>query len=184
MSKKADRKRKYRKIQQLDFFGKPRCEHGGDIRKSKRKLHRPLDTRLPLHIIMHSEKAKGQLALINHQHKINKIIRKWARIYLISIYEIAIVSNHIHILIRGKKKESVQNFFRVITGLIARQVTKAKKGKPFGRFWTNLLYSKLLKGGKRQFQIVREYIIQNTLESLGLIAYRPRKNGTGPPQRA
>src|SRR3954469_5728124 len=101
------RKKRLKKQKQLDFFGKPRREHGGEIRRGKRKLHRPLNTKLPVHIVMRSEIARAKLSLLNHQRAIEKIIRKWADRYQVSVFEIAIVSNHIHLLIRGKKRSSL-----------------------------------------------------------------------------
>lgn len=83
--------------------------------------------------------------------------------------------NHIHLLVRGKSRRDLQNFFRAVAGIIARLVTRAGKGKSFGRFWSYLIYSRVLSGWGKDFINVGNYIIQNTKEVLGLIPYQERK---------
>ncbi len=165
-----------KKSKQLQFFSKSSLEHGGKLIQHKRKSLRPLTTKHPIHVVLRSDRARGPLSLLNHQNKIDKILTKWAHKFHISIYEKAIVTNHIHLLIRGKKRIQIQNFFRTIAALIARQVTGSKKAKAFGRFWSYLIYSRCLSSWKREFQIVKNYIVQNTLETMGLASYKPRKS--------
>ncbi len=62
-----------------------------------------------------------------------------------------------------------------IATLIARQVTKARRGKPFGKFWSFLIFSRLLTSWRGEFEIVKAYIEKNTLEATGAIRYVPRK---------
>ena len=164
-------------MKQLEFFKtkKSPLTHGGSLATKRRKIKRPLDVKKPVHVVLRSEKAKRSLSLLNHQAKIRKIIRLSAKKFHISVYELAIVGNHIHLLIRGKRREHLQNFFRTIAALIARHVTKAKRGRPFGRFWSYLIFSRVLTSWRRDFEQVKAYIVQNTLEVLGLVPYRQRK---------
>ncbi|MDZ4660092.1 MAG: transposase [Pseudomonadota bacterium] len=161
---------------QLEFFKceKRRLLHGGEIGVGKRKGRRPLDVRKPLHVVLRSEKAKGRLSLRNHQTAINKILKRFAEKSRVSIYQKAIVGNHIHLLIRAKTRKEIQNFFRTIAALIARHVTNARKGKPFGRFWSYLIFSRLLSSWGKEFEKVRAYIVKNTLEATGMMPYVPR----------
>ncbi len=163
-------------MKQLEFFKatKTKLTHGGSIGLKKRKSKRPLNIKKPIHVVLRSDKARGSLSLLNHQTKIHRIIKFTAQKFHISIYETAIVSNHIHLLMRGKRREDIQNFFRTIASLIARKITKAKRGMPFGRFWSYLLFSRQLTSWKKEFEIVRDYILQNTLEALGLIPYKKK----------
>ncbi|MDZ4662202.1 MAG: transposase [Pseudomonadota bacterium] len=151
---------------------KPTLQHGGSLAINRRKVIRPLDTKKPLHIVLKSDKAKGKLSLLNHQGYIGACLKKLSTKFRISIYEKAIVGNHLHLLIRGKTRKELQNFFRTIAALIARHVTKARRGKPFGRFWTYLLFSRLLTSWKKEFDKVKAYIVKNTLEALGMIRYQ------------
>lgn len=154
---------------------KGRKEHGGSINRNKRKEARPINCKNPLHVVLKSEKAKGPLYLPYHHKTLKNLIKRCAKKYKISIYEQAIAHNHLHLLIRGKSRKSLHDFFRMLAGLSAKAVTGATKGKPFGRFWTYLLYSRLMTNSAYEFEIVSGYILQNELETQGLIPYSPRK---------
>jgi len=87
-------------------------------------------------------------------------------------------------LIQGRKREGIQNFFRVLSGQLAEHVTKARKGMPFkGKFWDRLLYSRIVEWG-REFVSVCKYILQNELEANGVIPHQPRKNARMGPTKA
>jgi hypothetical protein len=81
----------------------------------------------------------------------------------------------------------LQNFFRVTAGHIAQGILKefplpsGEGGAPKGachknqrKFWDLLIYSRVMTWG-REFKVVSAYVIQNTLEALGVIAYKPRR---------
>jgi hypothetical protein len=58
------------------------------------------------------------------------------------------------------------------------QVTGARKGKPKGRFFDAVAYSKVVSWG-REFAALKAYLWKNALESLGFSASeinRARKN--------
>lgn len=160
---------------QQSFFKPSEKEHGGSLNLKKRKNIRPLDTKMPLHIILKSDKAKGIYTLIKFNNQISEIIYKLAGKFDVTVYEKNINFNHIHLLVRGKTRKGLQNFFRSLAGIIARLVTGAQKGKAFGKFWSYLLYSRVLNSWKRDFTNVRNYIIQNAKEVLGLIPHKKRK---------
>jgi REP element-mobilizing transposase RayT len=169
-------RQKIRKTQkQLDFFPKTKRSHGGTLAIGRRKNIRPIDTRSPHHIILKSNRAKGKLSLVHHNKATISIIQKMAARFQVSIYERNVNFDHVHILARGKKRKNLQDFFRSIAALIAREVTGARKGKPFGKFWSYLIFSRIVDSGKKDFETTRNYIIQNELETLGLAAYKPRR---------
>lgn len=163
------------KAKQLQFFDKISLEHGGALNKNKRKNIRPLTTKKPIHVTLRSSKARGVYSLLNFNRKIEKVISKSAAKFAVTVYKKANSGNHLHLQIRGKKRDGIQNFFRSISSQIARLITGAKKGKPFGKFWDNLIYTRVLSSWAKEFRVLGEYIEQNTLETLGLIKYRPRK---------
>jgi len=81
----------------------------------------------------------------------------------------------LHLLIRGKTRTEIQNFLRTVPALVAIAVTGTKKGNPFkGRFWNQLVYSRMLTSWQREFKSVLRYIELNTRETLGLVAKRVR----------
>lgn len=127
---------------------------------------------------------------MKHKMLIRKTTLKAAKRFGVQVYEKAICGNHLHLLVRGKSKTDVQNFFRVLSGHIAQEILRQfplaekerggalKKGckKNQRKFWSLLLYSRIVSWG-RDFGNVANYIIQNTLEALGLIPYQARKTG-------
>jgi hypothetical protein len=91
----------------------------------------------------------------------------------VKVYEYANAGNHVHLLLRARRRSEFQAFLRAFAGLAARLVTGARRGRPVGKFWDELAYSRVIHWG-REFVLVREYVIQNELESLGRVPYRPR----------
>ena len=211
-------------MKQKDFFSsyggsefKSRKEHGGAHSVGVRRSRRPLSTKHSLHITLRSEFAYGKRSLLRHRPRIERILKKAASRFQISVYRYAVCSNHLHLLIRGKTRLELQNFFRVFAGHLAQEILrdfplsnlekggtapreisqKARRpgGAPDGahvkpktivkstrsphpknqrKFWSELIYSRVVSWG-REFKNVTKYILQNTLEALYLIAYKPRK---------
>ena len=111
----------------------------------------------------------------------------------------AVVSNHIHLLVKGHSRIDLQNFFRVVAGHIAQEILRQCPIKPGDRpqsgggapkalfktvsnarerenkFWQTRIYSRVVSWG-REFTTVKKYVIQNVLEALGLIPYQARRS--------
>jgi REP element-mobilizing transposase RayT len=195
---------------------KLRREHGGQITLGRRRRKRPLDLKQPHHLVLKSDFAHGQRMLTRHRPLIKRIIQKFKKRFDIKVYEFAIVSNHIHILAKGRSRSDLQNFFRVVAGHTAQEILRlhpilakdqpqvgggapgalpdqgrggapgpapapARTSTPAPRkirerenkFWQTRIYSRVVSWG-REFMAVKKYVLQNTLEALGVIAYEPR----------
>jgi len=149
----------------------------------KRKAQRPLTIKRPIHLILKSPLAVGSRSLMRHRPLIEKIITRSKKRFKVRVYEFAIVSNHIHLLVRGYSRHELQNFFRTVAGHIAQEILRrcplkeneggALKNKQ-NRFWQSRIYSRIVSWG-REYLAVRGYVIQNTLESLAVIPYKERK---------
>jgi REP element-mobilizing transposase RayT len=50
------------------------------------------------------------------------VVKKAQKRFNIHLYEMAIVSNHIHVLVKGNSRHDLQNFFRVVAGHIAQEI--------------------------------------------------------------
>ena len=139
---------------QYDLGGRP---------KKKRKERRAFSSKNPLHVTLRSEHARGKLSLLYppHARYIRHLIPLLARKYAVRVYRFANVGNHLHLLLQAEDKKGVQAFFRVLTGLLARKITGAQKGRPFGtRFWEGLIYSRVITWGKAYLRACR-YIDKN-----------------------
>ena len=185
----------------------PRKEHGGDLSIKRRKSKRHLSTKNPFHVTLRSELAIGKRSLLRHKNLIYKILNKASKRFGVKVYQQAICGNHIHLLIHGRKRVAIQNFFRVVAGHIAQKIleqypllkneNKDQQNtagntpvvKYRRKFWGALLYSRWVSWG-RDFSNVMNYIERNTLEVLGWIPYKrtpsryTAKRGAMPPHLA
>lgn len=146
-----------------------RLDHGGDTRKGKRKLARPIALRRPMHVVLRSEQARGPWSMLRRQYaqKINALIHTRAKTFGVEVHQCANSGNHIHLLIQAKTRKGFQGYLKTLTGLIARLITGAKRGEAKGRFWTQLAYSRVVSWG-RDYKGTMRYVFQNTLEAFDL----------------
>lgn len=176
-------------MKQLSFISKTneRRECGGSVSIGKRKSQRPLSIKKPIHLVLKSDFATGPRSLLRHRSLIEKIIKKAQKRFFVRVYEFAVVSNHIHLLVKCQTRVNLQNFFRVVAGHIAQEILRrfplsewelqergGALGKRENKFWISRIYSRVVTWG-REFANVKHYVVQNTLEALKLIAYKPRK---------
>lgn len=201
-------------MKQQSFFKASTKEHGGILAQGKRRSLRPLSTKHPLHLTLRSDCAQGQHSLLRHRPRIERILKSSAARFNIRVYESAICGNHLHLVLRGKRRIDLQNFFRVFAGHLAQEIlrefplrpgerpsgggalepqsehpgqrqpggastpqSKMKKRpahpKNQRKFWALLTYTRVLTWG-REYKRVVQYLIQNTLEALRIVAYSPR----------
>ena len=96
---------------------------------------------------------------------IERILRAWAVKFGVTVHHRQNVGNHLHVIASFARPEDFQNFLRTVTALIARQVTGARRGKPFGRrFWQGLAFTRVIIG-RRDFNGMRAYIDKNRMEA-------------------
>jgi REP element-mobilizing transposase RayT len=173
-----------RGAQQLRFFDdfNKSFAHGGEYSIGKRKTRRPITTKKAMHVTLRSTHATGKLSFLKKENAslVKFLLSQLSKRHHVRVYRYAINGNHLHLLIQGQRREGIQNFFRVFSGQLAERLTKAQRGHAFhGKFWDNLLFSRIVEWGKA-FTIVCKYILQNELEAHGLIPYSPRKKITNP----
>jgi REP element-mobilizing transposase RayT len=157
-----------------------RTEHGGDFRRGRRKLERPVSIRRPMHVTLHSPRARGPWSLRRHQAAVVRTLRDCARRTGVRVYDFANVGSHLHLLVRAKTRRGFQSFLRSFAGLVARAVTGARRRRPLGegRFWGALAWSRILTWG-REYRSAREYIFRNRIEgALGSSARRALEEWT------
>ena len=119
----------------------PAVPHGGKANVGVRKAARPLDLKKPIRVTLKSKWAKGKLALNSTANKkaVDQIIRERADQFGILIQSVENSGDTVKITLVTKSREPVQDNLRTMSALIARKVTGARRGKPFGkRFWAHL----------------------------------------------
>ena len=81
-------------------------EFGGNSRKGSRKIARPFDPTLPLHVVLRSEKAIGKYSFSNpgYYAKIEPLVYDLAAKNKIKIYNFVNSKNHLHLLVLSKDK--------------------------------------------------------------------------------
>jgi len=156
---------------QLSIFDKEtkkrygRASYGGNT-KGKRKLERPLSTKKSLHVVLKSDKARGKYSFLTptNKLKVDRILKEKSKKFGVKILSLANVGNHLHLKIKISTRETFQKFLIATTALIAREITGARKGKPFGKFWSGLAFTRVINS-RREELIIDGYITANQIES-------------------
>jgi REP element-mobilizing transposase RayT len=144
----------------------PRRSHGGAPSIGHRKTERPFSPKAPLHVVLRSNRAKGNWSMLHRKHrgKITAMIYIYAARFKVHVYRAANVGNHLHLLVRAEEKKHLADFLRVLAGRVAVTVSGARKHvKKIGRFWDYLCWSRLVNWG-RDFFNTRSYVVANELE--------------------
>lgn len=150
-----------------------RTQHGGLQTKGHRKLERPLSTTRPIHLVLKSHKAKGELSFLTHKNKpfIESLIKEKAKKFGVRISEFVNVGNHLHLKIRITSRERFQKFLKSITTLIARKITGARRGITFGKFWQGQAFTRVLNSKFEELNLYG-YIKANKIEAVDSKAAR------------
>jgi hypothetical protein len=147
-------------------FSLSETEHGGVLGRGRRKTERPVSTRFPMHVVLHSQRAHGEWSLGRHRGCVRRTLGACAKRNGVKLYGFANVGSHLHLLVRARRREAFQGFLRSFAGIVARIVTGARKSRPLtgGRFWTALAWSRVVHFG-RDYSAVRHYIFRNEIEA-------------------
>jgi REP element-mobilizing transposase RayT len=173
---------------QLNLFSKGvgrelfRLGHGGDDARGHRKGERPVSVRRPIHLTLHSQRARGAWSLLGHRQSVREALRACALRNGIKVYDFANVGTHVHLLVRARRRRDFQAFLRSFAGIVARVVTGAKRGRPLrgGAFWSALAWSRIVTWGRDYFGVLH-YIFRNRIEAeLGPSIRRAFERGSPP----
>lgn len=121
-----------------------RHSHGGMNLKKRRKVKRPLIPGAVTHVVLKSSKAKGDLSFYKHKKLVKSLLDEKSKKFFVQIKGFVNMGNHLHIKAKFKDRERFQQFLKSYTALLARKITGAKKGQPFGKFWDGLVYTRVL----------------------------------------
>jgi REP element-mobilizing transposase RayT len=163
------------------FEGLKAKEFGGALIKGNPREARPVSSKRPMHLVMRSTLARGDRSFLRfgRAKQIKSLVERVSRSHGVKLYRYANGGNHLHMIVLPKSREGFNGFIRAITGLIARLTLGVERGRAKGlKFWDARPFTRVLEWGKDYTQVC-QYLLQNTLEALGFIPYKPRnvKNG-------
>lgn len=146
--------------------------HGGLQRKSKRKTARPLVPGKLTHVVFKSSKAKGSLSFYKNKLLVKYLLKQRSQKYFIEILDFVNMGNHLHLKVRFKNTVYFKNFLRTFSALLARKITKARKGFKFGKFWDHLVFTRVLTSSFEMLGL-KVYFEANRIERVS--GYEARK---------
>ena len=162
----------------LPGFGKlSKKDFGGALLKGNPRECRPISAKRPIHLVMRSSLAKGELSFLRPKRAkiIETLVRRLARERGVRIYRYANSGNHLHLVLLPRSRTAFVSYIRAVSGLIARITLEVERGRALGvKFWDARPYTRIVEWG-REFKAVCAYVLQNTLEATGFIAYQPRR---------
>lgn len=164
------------KQQTFQGLQRPKDTFGGMLLKnSHAKTKRPLDSKLPIHLVLRSELSA--LRLPKTFRGVNETVGNVCKKHGMKIYQYANVGNHLHILIKIPNVRRWPAFIRELTGRIAQQVqgiTGQQKG--LAKFWKQRPFTRIIRGWKKAYRIAKDYVMLNRLEAEGFISRQETKN--------
>ena len=95
---------------------------------------------------------------------VEAILRQKAKKFGVRIAELANVGNHLHLKVRITSRLAFRSFLKAVTNLIARKITGARKGKPFGKFWQGQAFTRILTSKFEELNLYG-YIKANQIEA-------------------
>ncbi len=136
---------------------------GGSLLAGKRKSARPICTKRAMHLVLKA----SEFRLKKNEHLIRVEVGRAAKKWGVSIYQYAIASDHIHLLIRVPTRRAYRYFIQRISGVIALKLKLKWAFRPFTRVVEWGL------GYKR----AKNYIRMNFFEAMGFIDTQIRGRG-------
>ncbi len=136
---------------------------GGSLLTGKRKSARPIYTKRAMHLVLKA----AEFRLKKNEHFIRVEVGRAAKKWGVSIYQYAIASDHIHLLIRVPTRRSYRYFIQRISGVIALKLNLKWAFRPFTRVVEWGL------GYKR----AKNYIRMNFFEAMGFVDYQAGGRG-------
>jgi len=143
----------------FDGLHAPKDVFGGSLLTSHPKTKRPLDSKLPTHLVLRA--VRGTMRNPKNYLKVNQIVKNACAKYGVRLYEYANVGNHLHLLIKLRNRGSWAGFIREITGRIA-QLTQTQ--------WLYRPFTRIVRGWKKAYRRVQQYVRLNLGEAEGFIS--------------
>lgn len=147
---------------------------GGSLLKGKRKSARPLSSKHPIHLVLHSQIVRKAGGFLRHQKFVRQVIERTAKKWGVNVYDLALAIDHIHSAVRIPNREAYRRFIQSVTGTIALELNPSPVKCDF---WDVRPFTRIVEWGKA-FGRLKKYIKMNVLEASGEIHYQPRGRGS------
>jgi REP element-mobilizing transposase RayT len=153
---------------------KIQCEKKDPV--GRRKVARPIACDRMMHVVYRSSKATGEMSFRHprNRQRINEIVDKTSFETGVELKRFRNVGNHFHFLVRAKSPEQMRRFLRLIPQRVALAITGAKKGKPYGKFFDETVFSRIVNWGY-DYANVEAYLLKNAFEEMGYSARQVRE---------
>jgi REP element-mobilizing transposase RayT len=157
---------------QLSFqgkgFDKPGdCFGGSLLKNSHAKSKRPLDSKMPIHLVLRANQSV--LRLPKTFKIVNAQTERICKRHGVKLYRYANVGNHLHLLIKIRNVKSWAAFIRALTGRVA-QLTSAMLKSSKKSFWNQRPFTRIVRGWNKAYRTIQDYIHLNQLEVEGFIS--------------
>lgn len=147
---------------------------GGELFKKRRgRLNpRPVSIKHPMHLVLKSSQAKGEFSFLRpaNRRSIELALKKHSQRCGVVVLHVANVGNHLHLMLRFKRRALYKSFIRGFTAAIALSVGKRNRWKKskskLEKFWSYRPFTRIIES-KRHFLTTRDYIFINELEGQG-----------------
>lgn len=147
---------------------------GALLKNAKNRTARPISTKHSMHLVLRANYRPRLGGFLSPRNKriVERVLAKLATKYGVKIQQLAINSNHIHVLLKLSNRHTYAAFIRSLTGIIALQISKSNKLRALSKkFWEYRPFTRIVEGFKA-FSIARDYMLLNQLEAFGAIAYQ------------
>jgi REP element-mobilizing transposase RayT len=112
-------KRKTQQHFQGEGFHIPKdCFGGSLLKNSNAKIKRPLDSKLPIHLVLRAN--KGGMRLPKTHLRVNRTVETTCKKHGVKVYRFANVGNHLHMIIKIPGRARWAAFIRELTGRVAQ----------------------------------------------------------------
>jgi len=163
---------KIRDTKLRDYAAQNPSAHGGALQNTRRgrERRRPLNSVQSVHLTLRSSQAKGAQSFRRPQHRarIQQLVQRYSKKFLVRVHSMANVSNHLHLHIKLGHERNYKKFIRALTAAIAMHIQQTGKGRPASaKFWDLRPFTRLVQS-LRQFSRLETYIEINELEGYGV----------------
>ena len=156
------------------LFKKPGDVFGGSQLKSHPKVKRPIASKLPLHLVLRANQSSFRLPAT--YKVVNQTVRVIAKKHGVRIYKYSNNGNHLHVLLKLSRIHRWSPFIRELTSQIVQKLRELGVTFKVEKLWMGRPFTRIVRGWKKAFKTVKEYLYLNELEAEGRISRNEIRN--------